>query len=53
MTVAELIKILKTLEQEKEIRHYSYEFTGDFPIDSVKKRIDDDVEYYCIMDGDW
>lgn len=49
MTVRELIKILNELDPEKEIRYYSYEFAGDFPIEEgVSLRNEGGQEYYCI-----
>lgn len=48
MKVKELIKLLKDLDQEKEIRYDSYEFSGDFPIEKITAREYNDVEYYNI-----
>ena len=48
MKVRELIEILKELNQEQEIRYYSYEFLGDFDIEGVEEVEHEGIKYYNI-----
>ena len=48
MRVRELIEILKELDQEQEIRYYSYEFLGDFDIEGVEEVEHEGIKYYTI-----
>ena len=48
MTVNELILELQELDKNKEIRYDSYEFLGDFIIESIDKKEYQGVSYYCI-----
>ncbi|WP_236915687.1 hypothetical protein [Clostridium sp. Cult2] len=49
MKVKELIKILETLDQDREIKYDSYEFIGDFKIDRVEEKEYDGHKYYNIV----
>lgn len=50
MTVGELVEILMKLEQDKEIRYDSYEFTHNFEINDIAEEKDDKGnKYYCIF----
>ena len=48
MKVKDLIEILKELNQEQEIRYYSYEFLGDFKIEGVEEAEHEGIKYYTI-----
>lgn len=49
MKVKELILELEKLDQEQEIRYESYEFLGDYEINSVDEREYEDIKYYCLL----
>ena len=48
MRVRELIEILKELDQEQEIRYYSYAFLGDFKIEGIEEAEHEGIKYYNI-----